>query len=245
MSWLRRILKSAREQPDVESIESEKAVAVIESIATELRAERDRRERTEKSSARRELWVLVALVATAAAGTVQAILTQHSINDARESYLRDRRAWLEIRVTGALTIQIDSPVKATFEIDNSGKTPARDVAIKMLVESVKVGSYPTLRPGDDGGIAISTSGIIFPGPGPNPLNAVWLAADGKEAPKLTSAEMRDVIAGKTYFVLYGRVTYKDIFHVEHWTEICRFYTPIPLDLPPTDCLNNHNGADDN
>jgi hypothetical protein len=153
-------------------------------------------------------------------------------NKNMEQLALDRRAWLgATEVRGIL--EVGKPLEMTVQFKNSGKTPARHVAIDTCYRSVSTGNQFTFDcPEDKKG---GSKGMLFPGGvfyarvAPYPGKVVEQA----DLPALRSRQV-------TMFV-FGRVRYDDIFDHPHWTQFC-----YSLAIAPTGwaVCTEHNDTDD-
>ncbi|SRR6266852_2691441 len=64
-------------------------------------------------------------------------------------------------------------------------------------------------------------GVIFPG-APIPINITVVKYRPKSAETIIpdDAFRQDFANGKRFIIFYGRITYFDVFGVQHWTQFC-------------------------
>jgi hypothetical protein len=139
---------------------------------------------------------------------------------------KDQRAWV-----AAVTGVPETPPSGTgkllripVEIKNTGKTSARDVKVEVIARIVKNGDdarceYGNQVPGTSRGTK------VFLPNAPRTFYGVILSAPATEKtlaqPRVVSPdEIQQLIDGREFFVVYGRVSYRDIFNQQHWTHFC-------------------------
>ena len=116
---------------------------------------------------------------------------------------------------------------------NSGATPANKVASTAFIHLI--GSWiPDEDPQHEpsGGIRLDASQSIDA----VPKDGTFTIA-GTTFAELSQDEVARINAGKTFLVIYGRVTYEDMFKVSHRTTFCRAYLPRKPDLAPCPTFN--------
>jgi hypothetical protein len=84
-------------------------------------------------------------------------------------------------------------------------------------------------------------GTIFPN-GKIEESFEALAHGKKESLILTRMIMDDILSLRSFVVVYGDVTYSDIFGVQHWTHYCRYVTAPSL---ISEQCERYNDADQN
>ncbi len=131
---------------------------------------------------------------------------------------------------------------ATVGIQNSGKTFAREVEVAI---------YCALRSDflSDSDLAKAAK-LEMTGPGeislaPLTPNTIYLLTgylfDDRER-KLTQSEVEQIQSGKVKLFVFGKIAYKDIFDVEHWTTFSVRYRPVDGKYEAT---NQFNDVDNN
>jgi hypothetical protein len=166
---------------------------------------------------------------------------------------KDQRAWV-----AAVTGTPETPesgagklLRVPVEITNTGKSAARDVKVDVIARIVKNGEQPNCEYGKQvPGIHRSTK-VFVPTPNsPHLMYAQILSATDTEKavaqPKVISAdEIQQLTDGREFFVVYGRVSYKDIFNHQHWVHFCSWGTlsAKPVMLTSGNCAG-YNEVDD-
>ncbi|WP_156992148.1 COG1361 family protein [Paraburkholderia oxyphila] len=165
----------------------------------------------------------VALVA--AAGTAwQAYIAKESLNETRQTFRIDERAWLEIKV-GDPEAQPPSPgfprvFRYEISVQNFGKTVAHSVEVKMSNPS---GSFqfvenPQYTAGMQAMVESGNNGQTKWTPGsiaPNAAPTLPLLSAGSAPQKTNSSDTE-------YSFIVGRVDYLDAFNTRHWLRFCYF-----------------------
>ncbi len=158
-----------------------------------------------------------------------AVFIKNQLDDMR----KDQRPWVRAHMDFA-PVQVQNPIiSGTMHILNSGKTPAKSVNGSFFVEKVINGNEPTFA--DTKPFAKMTSGAKFPNIPADSQLTVHL---------LTPPELGDLNEGKTFFVIYGTVTYTDFFRTEHWTKFCVTWIMAPGNYTSKKCAE-YNDVDDN
>lgn len=134
------------------------------------------------------------------------IQSKASLGATQESMRQDQRAW--ISTESAIGIPTNErPFTIQIPIKNSGKTPARNVAIFFMGKFFKLGQRFTYQ---FEGQSISL-GYIPPN---SPRSFTYFGEP--ESSIDATAHKGDI------FVIYGAVTYDDVFFDKHWVTYC-FY----------------------
>jgi hypothetical protein len=140
---------------------------------------------------------------------------------------KDQRPWMKLSFDN-FKLQINSPIGGNFHMVNNGKTVAKNIEGKFVIEKVLNGQQPRLDYGD---AWISfTGGTIFPNEpevrGMAMQHLVQkLGGSSYEPTVLSQSDFDDFVAGNIFFVAYAKVSYSDFFGVRHWTQFCSFETP--------------------
>ena len=170
-------------------------------------------------------------------------------NDAAISnFVREERAWLGFSL-GDLQIQQDAISKKPqallipFQIVNTGKTVAKKSAGTAVVTVINKGEKLSFNLADYSRYILQ-GGAMFP-KGQMGLTqpAIKRGPDGIAHTIIpTEGLMRRIKMGESFPVVFGEVTYCDIFGVPHKTKFCRYITtPGLIDA---DCMK-YNDADSN
>ncbi len=175
--------------------------------------------------------------------------THHSVLNADRNFRIDERAWIGFALEG-VEVQKEVPSKKPMallvptSLVNTGKTPAKKVVGNLAITVIKKGEKLPLGDYTPGHTYYAINGnTVFPG---GAVNAAMPAI--KQGPEHaitiipTDALMREIADGESFAVVYGSVTYCDIFGVPHSTQFCRYASrPGFID---NDCMN-YNNADEN
>jgi hypothetical protein len=138
------------------------------------------------------------------------------------------RPWIEVTTIkpgpppDVLKVTVGEPAKIGGLVTNIGQTPALQPHGTYFLIRVAADSAPRLTTFNTSGKLIGT-GVIFP-KRDIPLHAVLeshnFVSGGDDPLPLSANDVEDWTAGRAYFVLYGKITYGDVFNVEHWTDFC-------------------------
>jgi hypothetical protein len=142
----------------------------------------------------------------------------------------EQRAWLTITI-GEPTLKENEPISAPITLLDSGKTVAKKVeGFLFIVPVAATEAHPsfTAIPAQDRGFWIRESirtGVIAPNsPLTMPVFAVTPTGEPQArtiSPLILTPKLREEIDGqRTVLLIYGQVTYRDIFGDEHWYHFC-------------------------
>jgi hypothetical protein len=137
----------------------------------------------------------------------------------------DQRAWIAAHAIGEPHLVPNEPLSITVKAENTGKTVAKDFDSYNFIDVVKNGESPDFdyaRPNRN--VVRVYAADRFP----NEALTIPLARStpGKEEGQgptdipLTVEEYNQLTGGAAYVAAYGKITYKDIFHVQHWKAYC-------------------------
>lgn len=159
----------------------------------------------------------------------QAMAAQDSVKAIQRQMRQDQRAWMNISIGNVTAIEGQS-LHAPVVINNTGKTAAKRFTVDIIVQQVhNVPDYErSMQFSYKGPRVRDTAGFILPN-APIDLVAVSMqgtADKGAAAPPFLSHEdavkLRD---GTDFVVIFAKLTYYDIFGIEHWTKVCNFSIP--------------------
>jgi hypothetical protein len=119
-----------------------------------------------------------------------------------------------------------------LHLTNVGKTPAKYIEADLFIESVKNGREPLLNKSSF--LTSLTTGVFFPN----------VPADFLAPYTLLQSDWEDYREGRSFLVIYGRVTYKDVFQTEHWTDYCEFHALNPGTYTTRKCTDYNNTDDE-
>jgi hypothetical protein len=173
------------------------------------------------------------------AGVLIALLTSAIFFEQLKEMRIDQRAWVGV-TSGNVQMPKDetfidkAQVTVNLTMDNSGKTAARTISSRFVMEYVVNGDHPEFIYQN----RISTfnsTGIIFPH-SPQPIAIGFSQGSPKSTvptkeyergiavPRfLTKSEFDDLGNGNAYMAVYGETDYLEIFGTEHWLHYCTFF----------------------
>lgn len=151
----------------------------------------------------------------------QARATQSQVDAVRTQMRQDQRAWMKMEVARQPDFVPHQPVLVPMEIVNIGKSAARNVQVKIVVQKLPVTEVPTFN------FKYARSyptGADFP-QHPDTVMGAWInVLPGNPEPvmpRMFEKDIQDFKDGKTYFVIFGQIDYLDIFNVPHTTNYCQ------------------------
>jgi hypothetical protein len=154
-----------------------------------------------------------------------------------EGLKKDQRPWVkalggQVNIAGNVMPEKTPVLNIPLHILDIGKTPAKNIRADFFIESVKNGNEPLLNKSSV--LMQATTGIVFP-------------LDIQDFPasySLLQGDWEDWKEGRSFLVIYGHITYKDIYQTEHWTDYCQFSSPKAGGYTAKKCTD-YNSADDN
>lgn len=180
------------------------------------------------------------------------------LSDARKALEVDQRPWVTIGpdwpkeqtaqgVVGQKVVLTENArIQVPIKIENSGKTPALQLSYTANIEIVEREKSPQLE-NPINPIRI-VGGTLFPHAPVTDFAYRW----NPQKPGmpvfnvLTPVEKQALDNGDSYFAVYGDVTYRDGFGIQHWTHFC---APVVFSqktgLFNYKCCTEYNTADAN
>jgi hypothetical protein len=156
--------------------------------------------------------VLVAIAAAAIAGL--------QWFEMRRTLLVDQRAWVSVVLPPSFPLE-GAAIPASFQITNTGKTPAKQIEGDIVATVLKKGEEPSFDLGTGHPHSRIFVGAIFPN---GPINStIPISRYGPYSAEtiVPTPELRQAIAsGESFIIFYGRITYVDVFGIPHWTSFC-------------------------
>jgi hypothetical protein len=147
---------------------------------------------------------------------------------------QDQRAWMRLQIGMPQYIRdatgmVQLPVHVA--IFNTGKTPARNILTEVVIAMVKNGEPPVFTY-KDVPRARDTTGSMWQGDSYGfDTHLLERDSSGKtKARNLSAAEYQELVHTKKWIAVYGKISYVDVFGVNHWTTSCIYSLPP---LPPT------------
>lgn len=167
--------------------------------------------------------------------------TAVSINSSR----LEQRAWIQTTIRLPDAMRSGTPFSIPVKIENTGKTPAKNVFGYVVVNFFPATEAPRLEVPENW--QLFKYGMLAAGRGDETKYDLLSTKPVKDASHIAHIPTRDDVmafAGrKTRLVTYGKLCYDDAFGVHHWLTFCQ-YTPIGEreDQPLIHCVN-YNAAD--
>jgi hypothetical protein len=159
---------------------------------------------------------------------------QHSVELARKSMQVDQRAWIVTTMPPFIGWRIGEPMATTVHIRNTGKTPARNLEgciVSVALRNEDSLNFPCTGANNNAIVRVWT-GMVAPND-PQDQSIPIVSPDTTGPLSQRSAftqELNDeLIARQLNIFVFGRFTYDDIFHVQHWLTFCRFIPSGPSD----------------
>lgn len=144
----------------------------------------------------------------------------------------DQRAWVG-SVAASLVpntaIKADTDTTVQIAIENTGKTPALDVAPHAHWNILMPDSPLTV---ENGSSFFQSTNVLFPN------QAVTLTTDKFQIPAI---ELPLITKGDMVFKIWGEIPYDDVFGRHHWTKFCII---LAKNLESLNACSEYNGTDD-
>jgi hypothetical protein len=141
--------------------------------------------------------------------------------DSHNNFAVDERAWISVPIPTNFPLN-GTAIPVATQLVNTGKTPARIVEADVVAtvlnkgEELALGNFSVGHPHNH-----VYAGVIFPGaPVPITIPVVHYGPQAAEAIVPDDTLRQDIASGNRSIVLYGRITYYDVFGVQHWTQFC-------------------------
>jgi hypothetical protein len=145
---------------------------------------------------------------------------------------KEQRPWMQ--VLAAAQADEGTTVQITSYANNTGKSPAKSLDIEYYIEEVKNGLEPKLDKASR--VGRSTTGVFYPN-GPTQSNFEY---------DLLKAGSDDFKEARMFLVIYGHITYTDVFRTEHWADFCGFInSPKYKGLVGAKKCTSYNDTDNN
>jgi len=146
-----------------------------------------------------------------------------SVNLARKSAHLEERAWI-IEITDTVPLADGKPISVPIQFKNTGKTPAKKFQGHVVVTVLDAGQEPWF---DYTSKTVPRTfmeiGTIFPNA---PLDLSFKAGKRQGGEKkvidVTPSIREQITRGDLYILVYGNITYDDIFGASHWMKFCQF-----------------------
>jgi hypothetical protein len=177
-------------------------------------------------------WKSVAEVVGIVFAIFYAIVTFFQWRDLRNNFRTDERAWVFLHnrpdmdkpsTFAPIKMERGTPLIYPVRISNHGKTAAQNVVAKAFIDVLDARQEPNLGFVDDPDIhgpQRYEQGITSPGG--------WMDWDFQRPGRMIDdKEFVGVGQGSAYVVIFGIISYDDIFGNHHWTKFCSWLTPAP------------------
>lgn len=161
-----------------------------------------------------------------------------SVRQVRRAARHDERAWIAV-----VDVQGIPEVGTIFSVNlvaqNSGKTFAKNLTMRAVIEIAKKGKEPDFSL-EDSDAARKDSSVSLLAPNADYVMDIELR---KQTPphEIAQSDLDGIRSGNLTIFVHGRITYDDIFGCGHWTSFC---TRLKPDLKYASC-GKHNDADQN
>jgi hypothetical protein len=137
-----------------------------------------------------------------------------------DAMLVDQRAWVSVVAPTDIPSQ-DSSVRASIQITNTGKTPAKDVEGDIDAIVLKKGEGPSFDFNSGHPREHLYAGALFPNAPINIVIPVVQHGSQPAEPIVPTPELRrDIANGESFVIFYGKISYVDVFGRAHWTTFC-------------------------
>jgi hypothetical protein len=170
--------------------------------------------------------------------------TVQGVTNADKSFKQDERAWMAFKfVEGSITFTINKSFLVPTELLNTGKTPAKNVHGNIMVGVFEKGEPLDFSYSAGHANYKVQAGTIFPsGKIVESFEGIKHGQERTEPIIFTVPLKNDLFSAKSFIVVHGRIDYKDIFGIEHWTTYCRYV--LHPELISEECTR-YNDTDDN
>jgi hypothetical protein len=156
---------------------------------------------------------------------------QKTLDASIKSFQLEQRAWVGVEGING-DIQPNKPYSVLVGFRNSGKTPAKQVSLRMQFNPVRQGQALKFTYSEP----ISSKGFVPPN---GTFSSAELSPSGGDPVRESEIEL--IKTGKLRAYLYGVVTYEDIFNRSHWMRFCYF---IGADAKSYKACNEYNDTDE-
>jgi hypothetical protein len=172
------------------------------------------------------------------AATRAANAAEASVRQVRTTARHDERAWIALVDIQGIP-EVGTTFSANLVAQNSGKTFAKNLTMRAVIEIAKKGEEPDFSL-DDSDAARKDSGVSLLAPNADYVMDVEFR---KQTPphEITQSDLDGIRSGNLVVFVHGRITYDDIFGCSHWTSFC---TRLKPDLKYAS-YGKHNDTDQN
>jgi hypothetical protein len=183
---------------------------------------------------------------TARAAQIQAEAAQAGVKAIQRQMRQEQRAWINLTVNLPQEFKENEGVTGSIHLINTGKTPAKNLVGQFVIEEVKNGESPIFI---YSGIArtIMSAGSVFPNStldGTVPWSHKAQGTTNVGPTIVNTADIKNLTDGKVFFVIHGRIDYRDVFNAPHWVTVCG-WTAAPARNYTAKKCSDYNNVDNN
>jgi len=173
-------------------------------------------------------------------------LAKRNIQKVENNARLDQRAWVGVSAIKG-NPEVGKAFKVTITIMNTGRTFAKNVDMVARGQPVTVWESPEFA---------GVIGMAAHSRNPEAIGHVLLAPNattdqalkGGEDSLVSDTELQDFQNGNVRFIIYGQITYVDIFERSHWLTFCAHLTyqrdePVDRQWSWMYCKENNNTGD--
>jgi hypothetical protein len=134
----------------------------------------------------------------------------------------DQRAWL-IPSVGPIYLHDGEVIFQDFTYTNTGRTPAKNIHAVFRMQAISDVDQPTFDYSPSRRPSTSDAHAVFPNSGNNlgvPLFGEVPNTNTLEPVKYSDDLKQKFTDHSILFVLHGKVTYTDVFGIDHWFTYC-------------------------
>lgn len=162
-----------------------------------------------------------------------AVITYLQWRDLRTNFDTDQRAWISVSVQNNVAVLPGDSIPISFELLNSGKTPAKNIEGDVVVTAVERGQHFIAGDFSHQHHKVHV-GVIFPNaPLQFSLPVIRYGSDSPEPIVPDGVFRHDLETGQRTLVFYGKIQYNDALGTPHWTHFCigiNNNTPASFDI---------------
>jgi hypothetical protein len=164
-------------------------------------------------------WVTVALTAVIGASSlVYTIVSYEQWKVATRSVEVGQRAYIGLRYVALPSgIFIDQPFRGEIKLVNTGSTPAKRLQIRnywTISAAPALPEHPEYPAQNESSVSVA---VLAPGE-----EGIKSNPDLRGLPR---EDMKAVEAKRKWLILYGLISYEDVFGISRTTKYCAFYPP--------------------
>jgi hypothetical protein len=145
---------------------------------------------------------------------------ERSLTATIQQFHLEQRAWVNISIPKAIALETGKEVSFPVGFYNSGRTPAK--RFELQAKLIVIPSTNTIKLTDridEPKITIKTNAMLPNAPETMPIYWVLPERPG-ELIKLDADNHRRIDAGELRVLVFGRMTYDDVYGVSHWLRFC-------------------------